>query len=274
LIETGYLDPIPDAYGLEMDYDTVSEFRSFAPDLALYALPFGRIPEGLFYNKAIFDEFRIPYPSDGMTWDEITEIAESMNSERYSGIEAGYYELMASQLSLRFYEPESERVNVESEEWKELIQLLLRLNDVADKSFFGQFSIGETAMYVGPVSHLFSYQSNLRVFGVDWEIAGYPVFDDGRRLQPAGRVYGIGVPARSKNKEDAYKVMRYLLSRESQLENSRRGIVSLRSEAEDFMDQFGASTMLAGKHVSSLLSDMPRGYGIPFLNFFIIWSRS
>lgn len=45
----------------------------------LYGLPFSNSGGFvLFYNKAIFDQFGVPYPTDDMTWDDTFEIAKSI----------------------------------------------------------------------------------------------------------------------------------------------------------------------------------------------------
>jgi len=279
MIEAEYLDPIPDVYGLEIDYDIITEIRSIAPDLTLYALPFGRVAEGLFYNKTIFDEMQVPYPKDGMTWDEVLELAAALKRDQHSPIGITAYDSLASQLPLRWYDPETRRVDYDSKDWQGLLGLLLRMNDLEDmnteerKSPMSSFSVGDTAMVAGPVyggngrPGLLNDEANLRLFDVDWDIVAFPIFDDGQGLQPASHMLGIGVPVRSQNKEDAYKVMRHLLSHEVQSDNSRKGLISLRSDAEAFQDEFGASSLLAGKSVSSFFSTSPRGVRDPVFEF-------
>jgi len=289
MIETDYLEPIPDAYGMELDDNAVNEFRSVAPDLALYALPFGRIAEGLFYNKKLFDAMDVPYPRDGMTWDEVIGLAMVFKKGEESPIYITPFDSMASQLSLRLYDPETELLDFESEAWKELTRILVEFNDLADiratmadvnniynvKDPFFSFVKGELPMMVGPLfGHqswkigLLNYESSLIFWETEWDIAGFPVFDDERRLRPADYLLGIGIPKRAANKEDAFKVMRYLLSREVQEENSRKGLISMRADADAFMDEFGSSTILAGKSVVSLLSDGPKGERDPIFEFF------
>jgi ABC-type glycerol-3-phosphate transport system substrate-binding protein len=108
LIEVEYLAPIPDRYGWETDQDMIADILSLALDLALYALPLGHIPEGLFYNKAVFDEMGVPYPQDGMTWDEVVELAKVFKKDKSSPFGIMTIDSMASQLSLRLYDPETE----------------------------------------------------------------------------------------------------------------------------------------------------------------------
>lgn len=41
----------------------------------LYGLPLYNDRMALYYNKDIFDKFGVPYPKDGMTWDEVIELS-------------------------------------------------------------------------------------------------------------------------------------------------------------------------------------------------------
>lgn len=45
---------------------------------AFYGLPIYSSCWMLFYNKALFDEANVPYPTEQMTWDEYCELAESL----------------------------------------------------------------------------------------------------------------------------------------------------------------------------------------------------
>jgi len=286
MIETEYLEPIPDAYGVEMDYDIITEHRTLAPDLSLYALPFGRIAEGLFYNKKFFDEMKVPYPKDGITWDGVIELGGVFKKGRWSPIGVTAFDSMASQLSLRLYDAETEWFDFESDEWKELTRTLVDMNDLEDfrahldggrttHSHSLSFSKGEIAMLVSPLfghkgsgkTGMLHYESNLSFYEVDWDIASFPDFDDGNRLQPASQMLGIGIPKRSANKEDALKVISHLLSREVQLDNSQKGLISSRADAASFGDEFGRYSILAGKSVAALLSDGPRGVRDPIFEF-------
>jgi ABC-type glycerol-3-phosphate transport system substrate-binding protein len=82
----------------------------FQPDLLeeitdehgrIYGLPFGRgttYTHALFYNADIFDKFGVPYPEDGMTWDEIIGLARQVTGKidgiYYSGLDIGDYALL------------------------------------------------------------------------------------------------------------------------------------------------------------------------------------
>ena len=47
-------------------------------DGTLYFLPKDYSPLGVFYNKAIFDEYGVDYPADGWTWDDLLATAQAL----------------------------------------------------------------------------------------------------------------------------------------------------------------------------------------------------
>jgi multiple sugar transport system substrate-binding protein len=46
-----------------------------------YLLPKDFSPLGVYYNKAIFDEYGVPYPEDGWTWDDLLETAQALTRD-------------------------------------------------------------------------------------------------------------------------------------------------------------------------------------------------
>lgn len=263
MIESEYLEPIPDMFSLEIQYDTLTELRSYAPDGQLYALPYGRNVTGIFYNKAAFDEVNVPYPTDGMKWEDLVELVSKLNSGRWDPIDITDYDLLVNQLNVSVYDPESSKLNTESDEWKAMIQLLLDMKpyDKEMQSNIGSFGMGKTAIAIGSlygnstvVKGLYSQESSLQALEVDWDVVGFPLFNE--RL-PANDMLLIGIPTRSPYKEDAMNVLKFLLSRSAQMDSSAKGLISLREDADSLVENFGSGLeWLKGKSVpSSLMSN-------------------
>ena len=53
-------------------------------DGTLYFLPKDYSPLGVFYNKAIFDEYGVDYPQDGWTWDDLLATAQELTVDEDS----------------------------------------------------------------------------------------------------------------------------------------------------------------------------------------------
>jgi len=272
LVDADYLAPIPDMYGLEMDSNLVSDIRTTASDLTLYALPFGRVVEGLFYNRAIFDALQVPYPKDGMTWDEVITLAEHFKNSAWEPLGIQDLAQITSQQPFVEVDPEIEHIHIKDGSWEQMVEFLLRQNKLyrPSNNNVSTFGVGNSAMVAGTLfgsEGLFRMESNMRLFNVEWDVVSYPVSNE-TELLPAEQMIYIGVPARSKNKDDAYRVLSYLLSRDVQADNSRKGLVSLRGDASSFAEEFGADSLLAGKSMSSFFytNKQRASYDISFEN--------
>lgn len=66
-------------------YGTVIE-QQMTFDGGVYALPFRTNDWVLFYNKNIFDDAQMDYPSNDMTWEQVGELAKEISSKTDDGI--------------------------------------------------------------------------------------------------------------------------------------------------------------------------------------------
>ncbi|WP_240421264.1 ABC transporter substrate-binding protein [Paenibacillus periandrae] len=102
----------------------------------LYGLASGFSAKALYYNKDIFDQNGVPYPTDRMSWDEVLQLAKRFptNGEgpnriygfHQGSFQSGYYELlnnMGHTQGLSMVDSESMTVKINSEPWKKIVQL-------------------------------------------------------------------------------------------------------------------------------------------------------
>ncbi len=66
-------------------YGTVIE-QQMTYDGDVYALPFRTNDWILFYNKKIFDDVKMEYPSNDMTWEQVGELAKEITAKTDDGI--------------------------------------------------------------------------------------------------------------------------------------------------------------------------------------------
>ncbi|MEH7011564.1 sugar ABC transporter substrate-binding protein [Neobacillus niacini] len=82
MIDTGLLTPL-DKYIKESKMDVAgygTMYDTYKSDDKVLSLPYRKSNWMLYYNKTLFDEKGIDYPSDDMTWDEFRELAKKMTS--------------------------------------------------------------------------------------------------------------------------------------------------------------------------------------------------
>lgn len=69
---------------IDRDRFDLEQYSGIVDDLSvedkLYALPFRSDIWVLFYNKRLFDQANVPYPSNDMTWEEYEELARKVTS--------------------------------------------------------------------------------------------------------------------------------------------------------------------------------------------------
>lgn len=226
-------------------------------DGQIYGLPFGKNVYALYYNKDIFDELQVPYPRDGMTWDEVLALAWQIKDHPFYGnrpsIALPDPHLVLSQLGLRIADPETGVPDFRDPLWTRYWAFLAEFGQVgtsAEEAYM-DFTTGEIAMAAGRLfgtphtSGIGSPQTHLLnpPFG-EWDMVSFPVMADARGTGPAPAYYYIGIPGNSSRKHDAFRMISYLLSDEAQLALSRNGPASVRREPA-FKERYGELTLRA-----------------------------
>lgn len=69
-------------YPLDPDIYLPGVFAPGAYEGQQWLLPKDYSPLGVYYNKALFDEFGVPYPEEGWTWDDLLATAQSLTVDR------------------------------------------------------------------------------------------------------------------------------------------------------------------------------------------------
>ncbi|MFD0961229.1 ABC transporter substrate-binding protein [Paenibacillus chungangensis] len=80
MLDTGILEPL-DGYLKDNNTD-MSGYGVLLDSMKInghtYGLPYRKSNWMLYYNKTLFDQYNVPYPSDDMTWEEFRELAKAM----------------------------------------------------------------------------------------------------------------------------------------------------------------------------------------------------
>lgn len=115
----------------------------------LYGLAPSFYSQAVFYNKDLFDQYGVPYPTDRMSWSDLLALAQRFPTDgsaedRVYGLKAGYssdlYELgsqMGQTLGLKMFNPEKEQVTVHTDAWRDVYEqslAALQSNALYDES--------------------------------------------------------------------------------------------------------------------------------------------
>lgn len=179
--------------------------KSASTDGKLYALAPTFSSSALIYNKKIFDDAGVSYPTDDMTWDQVFDLARrvaktenpnriygfSFNSQGYpDGI--GSQNMYTAPLGLKMFTDDAEKMTVDTDDWEKVWTTFSQLekdkivpsqNDYNDQAFmqskqsneenpFGgdEFMAGRLAMAV------MNYGELSRIDNVNKNAANYKNF--------------------------------------------------------------------------------------------------
>ncbi|MCZ8514694.1 extracellular solute-binding protein [Paenibacillus filicis] len=227
--------------------DTV---RKASGDGKLSALPISGNVVMMYYNKDIFDRFSVPYPKDGMTWDEVYDLARKLTKSeggvQYRGFDfQDSFQFTANQLSLSVVDGAAKKAIVNNEKWKRMFENYARFfaipgNEVNDKTYGqgqNQFLKDKTlAMYV--TSSIFSKLPEAVKGGLNFDVVTLPSFAEapGVTTQVDGGIRFISTTSR--NKDQAFLALSAMLSDEAQKQIARNGNTSVLTDAK-IMEEFG-----------------------------------
>ncbi len=201
--------------------------------------------KALFYNKSLFDQFGIPYPTDHMSWEEVLQLAARFaKSERNGGKTYGYYhnnshlfwlvKNIAETEGLSLTDAEGKNVMINTPNWKRVFNMVISgtkegaiyTNQPGDAEkgnllLENPFIQGRAAM-TAEYSYELGYLSDVHF---EWGIVTEPVNpaapNQSASLNP-NQLFGIYTG--SKNREGAWQLLEYINSEKLAKLNGRTGL--------------------------------------------------
>jgi multiple sugar transport system substrate-binding protein len=219
------------------NYDTsklnpaaMAVMKNISPDGKIYGLPFQLSDFVMFYNKDIFDKFGVSYPKNGMTYDQVYDLAKRLTRQdgdvTYKGYtqQQGLY-MTYNQLSLSAFSPTKDEADLVTPDWIKLVNNLRRFYEIPGNAFASvdAFPQGHIAMDVHvseKIVQWYNQNKNLH-FGV----VSMPSFADKPNVKAMPNGYAMYITNQSKHKDLAFKVMEYLLSEPMAVNFAKEGII-------------------------------------------------
>ncbi|MNW37737.1 Bacterial extracellular solute-binding protein [compost metagenome] len=228
-VEAGYLAPLNDlANNANVDLGKIyGQYLPKEDDGNSYYLRTDIGQWYVFYNKKIFDDANVPYPSGKWTWSEYIETAKKLtNADKkiYGSLMLDYDNYLyftARQKDVPTYK-EDGMSNYDDPAYKEALQFFADLGNVhkiqpswlefkTQRVAWDAFMTGNYGMhligswYMGIITDMETYPINWK-----WGITQVPVPDsgDGDRTLVAGAAFGVN--SKSKHKEAAFKFINYM----------------------------------------------------------------
>jgi multiple sugar transport system substrate-binding protein len=247
----------------------MDDIKSYGDQGQLYALPWSTNFSVLLYNKEIFDRFALPYPKDGMTWDDIAALSKKINASANSAgleitaIDPQDIRKFASPLSIPIVDPKTEKAVLYSEGWKRAFEYLKGFIDTGNKNgykvldrFLKDKSVAMITFYgdvFGDVEKYIKSGSD-----INWDFIATPSFKETPGMGFRSLSHDLLISSTSKHKEEAFKVIQYLTGDENQLALTKRGIRFPAINDQKLKDSFGSDNpILKGKNMAAVFHNKP-----------------
>lgn len=231
----------------------------------IYGLPVSTTSGALFYNKSLFDKFGVPYPKDGMTWDEAYELAKKMTREekgqQIKGMTMSVQHLMQlNQLSAAPIDSKTSKAMFTSDAFRQAFGNLSRFykipgNGLIDNKY-NLVSQQESFYKEQNVAMFAALSTTAKQFKdlVDWEVVQLPTFKEKPGIGPQSYPAYFYISNSSKNKDAAFQVLSYVTSDEFQNYFVKEGNSSILKDQSKIIKDFAANDkFVSSKNIKSLL---------------------
>jgi multiple sugar transport system substrate-binding protein len=192
----------------------------------IYGFPNGIATVALFYNKDLFDKFGVNYPTNGMTWDQVYELAQKMTRNEGGVQYLGFSELLnylasGNQMSQGYVDPKTGKATLNNDNWRKFVDNFARFHRIPGNEYLASpvnawQKEQRVAMYASQFGA--AAMTGMTTANINWgvvslpEMAGYP------GIGPGVQIPLFYVSKNSKNRDWAFKVASFLGSAEFQRE--------------------------------------------------------
>lgn len=229
----------------------------------LHALPYAVNLNALYYNKDIFDKFGVPYPADGMRWDDAIALAGRVtkmeDNLQYLGLGIESVRLLFP-LSLNNVDAKTDKALVNSDPYKRVFELGKRIysipgNEYVKRNFHNEFIVEKRLAMYGAANVFLRLNQTP---DLNWNIAQFPSYTEKPDTYGLYDLHIIVPLQTSKYPEDQARVMEVLFSDEVQ--RKMVGKTARISALKDpiYAELFGQElSELKGKRISSIFKSKP-----------------
>lgn len=233
----------------------------------IYALPVANSNLVLYYNKGLFDKFGVPYPKDGMSWEEVS-VASAKLSRFEGGVQYfGYthsspHSIRMRQLPIPLADLKTDLPSIHTDErWKSFFEhVYLRPNQEATVKQYMQTTNkapGPNEFAKTQTVAMFNYQSSLitvwenEFMALDWDMVSLPTFPELPGTGSSSYPSYFGMTRMAQNKEAVMEVLNYMVSDEFQTELARLGVMPVLKNRE-IQQETGRGSVFKEKNWNAL----------------------
>lgn len=261
------LTPYLKMYNINTDRFTASYLDKIAEGTngKLFAIPYTTSFHALFYNKDIFDKFGVPFPKDGMLWEDTVALARKVtrieDGIQYRGWDTGNWQWTTQPFGLPIIDPVTEKSNMDQVGWRRAFESLKEVYSIPGNMTSGnvkaQFVTNKTLAMYGQINILTELAELSNKGELNWDVVQYPSYSGIPNTYGNESVHLMALSKVSKHKEQALQVIDLLTSEDIQMELSKLGKISP-LKSTDIQKAFGTGKKgLEGKNLQGIFKSKP-----------------
>lgn len=242
----------------------IDEIKVFGDKGQMYALPFAINFGVTYYNKDIFDLAGMPYPKDGITWEELLDTAKQIAAKQPTFKALGTSGITRDNVSLGlgFVDPKTETAILNKEGWAWLFNFHNELSKLPDNrqakagrdGFVNEKTMAMYTSYTARIGELEEAEKAGKP--VNWDMATFPVRKDATVQGMETEAHTLSISSTAKHPEEAFQVIQFLTtSEEVQTLVAKKARVSSLKD-EQYTKAFGQDVQtLKGKNVQAIFKN-------------------
>jgi ABC-type glycerol-3-phosphate transport system substrate-binding protein len=246
---------------------TTYDFVKKSGNGKIESLPIFTTAEVLMYNKDLFDKFAVPYPKEGMTWDDLYELSRKISRNEggvqyYGFLPSVSHMLNTNQLSLPYIDPKTNQPTMNTEKYKQMSQNIARFYNIPNALVPKEKHGKEADMFVKERSlAMYGYFNSTMVNApadMNLDAVPFPSYKEapgvGSQMYPTFASVG----GSSKHKDVAFEILAFLTSDEMQLKFAKDGTGMPIVKNSKALDSFGIDkSTLKGKNIKAFYPAKP-----------------
>lgn len=182
-----------------------------------YGIPYRRDRYVLLYNCELFERAGIPYPKERLTWEQVHELAQQMQSS----LSEGEYAMMSLPMDIQWLATGKNSGYDNAESMRQIIGWVQQMQQercmpqystcIAQDIQQQCFELGQYGMYIGGTWYLNYLMTDYRAgrFDFRWGVTEAPVWAEDQKSSETVIQTGMGICRSSQQQELAWEFIRF-----------------------------------------------------------------
>ncbi|MCU6710197.1 extracellular solute-binding protein [Paenibacillus sp. J5C_2022] len=240
--------------------------ESYGQEGEIYAIPYYVNYNVLWYNKEIFDKFGVDYPTDGMYWEDVVDLAKLLTrtdgSVQYQGLNVENVSRIGLQVSDGTLDPTAMQPMIDK--WKPAYELFKTITSIEGNQPMKKVDFSKELFLQGTQAMIATSDITNQLMAVqspfEWDMVTFPQHKDSPGTYGYGGSRALMIAKTSEHKQEAFQLIQSLLSEEVQLEWSKLGKLSPLT-TESVQKVFGSAVPIYdGKNVEAIFKLKPKWF--------------